>query len=215
MLSLFDAHLSSPAAPVLTVYDEHRGFRMDFSAITLDNWAAKTANFLYDELDLAAGDAIAVDLPCSWQRLVVVLGACAAQVKRVPREEAEVCFVDADAIAERGPRADVEEIAVAIDGFGRSAAACGLDIGAALDFNAEVRGHGDAFFGATRPLGEMYPGGEQARIVLSDEHDDWEEAALAAIGAGGSAVVVAGSCSDQRLQEIADSEKATLPRRTR
>ena len=37
---------TDPAAPRLTVYTETTGARMDFSAQTLDNWAAKVANLL-------------------------------------------------------------------------------------------------------------------------------------------------------------------------
>ena len=41
---------SQPSSPRLTVYDETAGTRMDFSALTLDNWAAKIANMLDEEL---------------------------------------------------------------------------------------------------------------------------------------------------------------------
>ena len=37
---------TDPAAPRLTVYDETAGTRVEFSAITLDNWANKIANML-------------------------------------------------------------------------------------------------------------------------------------------------------------------------
>ena len=42
---------SDPASTRLTVYDEAAGTRMEFSAITLDNWANKIANMLIDEFD--------------------------------------------------------------------------------------------------------------------------------------------------------------------
>ena len=64
---------SDPASPRLTVYDEAAGTRMEFSAITLDNWANKIANMLIDEFD-APDTAILLDLPVSWQAAVLPLG---------------------------------------------------------------------------------------------------------------------------------------------
>ena len=78
----FLAHLlrSDPNCPRLTVYNESTGARMDFSAQTLDNWVAKISNMLDEELELDAGDAIAIDLPVSWQAAVIALGAAARGV---------------------------------------------------------------------------------------------------------------------------------------
>ena len=53
---------NDPASPRLTVYDDARGVRMDFSAQTLDNWASKVANMLDEEFDLAPDADILVDL---------------------------------------------------------------------------------------------------------------------------------------------------------
>ena len=64
---------NDPASPRLTVYDDARGVRMDFSAQTLDNWASKVANMLDEEFD--AGDEVAIDLPVSWQAAVIAIGA--------------------------------------------------------------------------------------------------------------------------------------------
>ena len=72
---------SDPASPRLTVYDEDRGTRMEFSAQTLDNWASKVANMLEEEFDLAAGDTVLIDLAPSWQSAVIALGAYNAGVK--------------------------------------------------------------------------------------------------------------------------------------
>ena len=48
------AHLlhADATSPRLTVYNETTGARMDFSGQTLDNWVAKIANMLEEELDL-------------------------------------------------------------------------------------------------------------------------------------------------------------------
>ncbi|WP_151550073.1 MULTISPECIES: TIGR03089 family protein [Corynebacterium] len=209
MLTLFDAHRDAPSAPVLTFYDEARGFRMDFSALTLDNWAAKMGNFLIDELDLSPGESIAVDVDSSWHRLVLLLGAAAAQltVADAADPESEVLFQDSTRLDSAEER---ELIAVTIDGFGRSAAECGINIGEALDLGAEVRLHGDHFPHPTQPLAQLYPEGTAARILLRGEDPAADDRALAAIGAGGSAVVVAGGAPAERLAEIAAAEKALL-----
>ena len=57
---------SDPTTPRLTVYDENTGARLDFSGITLDNWAAKVANMLIEELDLTEDSLISIDLPPGW-----------------------------------------------------------------------------------------------------------------------------------------------------
>ena len=49
------AHLS-PTEPRVTVYNEALGSRVEFSALTLTNWAAKVANMLREECDLTPGD---------------------------------------------------------------------------------------------------------------------------------------------------------------
>ena len=66
---------TDPSSPRLTVYDDSRGVRMDFSAQTLDNWASKVANMLDEEFDLAPGGRVAIDLPVSWQAAVIAIGA--------------------------------------------------------------------------------------------------------------------------------------------
>ena len=71
---------SDPTTPRLTVYDENTGARLDFSGITLDNWAAKVANMLIEELDLTEDSLISIDLPPGWQAVTVALGALAADI---------------------------------------------------------------------------------------------------------------------------------------
>ena len=62
------------AKPRLTVYDEATDSRLDFSAVTLDNWAAKVGNMLIEEFDLDEDSRIAIDLPVSWQAVTIALG---------------------------------------------------------------------------------------------------------------------------------------------
>ncbi len=60
------------ARPLLTFYDDASGERVELSATTFDNWVAKTANLLQDELGVGAGSTVAVDLPTHWQASVWV-----------------------------------------------------------------------------------------------------------------------------------------------
>ena len=63
-----------PGGPLVTFYDDASGERTELSATTYANWLAKNANLLVDELDLAAGDLLLVDLPVHWL-VPVLLGA--------------------------------------------------------------------------------------------------------------------------------------------
>ncbi|WP_374609845.1 TIGR03089 family protein, partial [Gordonia sp. (in: high G+C Gram-positive bacteria)] len=57
------AAVTDHSRPLLTYYDDATGERTELSAATLGNWAAKTANYLRDEIGVAEGDVVAVDLP--------------------------------------------------------------------------------------------------------------------------------------------------------
>lgn len=69
------------ARPFLTFYDDATGERVELSAITFDNWVAKTAGFLTDGLNAEPGERVALRLPAHWQALVWAaacwsVGAC-------------------------------------------------------------------------------------------------------------------------------------------
>ena len=61
--------------PLLTWYDDHRDERVELSYRTFDNWVAKTANLLVDELGAEPGDRVGAALVDHWQT-PVVLAAC-------------------------------------------------------------------------------------------------------------------------------------------
>src|SRR5690606_15233983 len=67
--------------PRLTWYGPD-GERVELSGRWLDNWVAKTANFLVDELDAGPGSRVVVALPGHWRTVTWLLatwstGACA------------------------------------------------------------------------------------------------------------------------------------------
>lgn len=133
------------AGPRITYYDDASGERVEISAITLANWAAKTANLLRDELGVQPGDRVAVLLPAHWQTAAVLLGVwwCGAVVTdpSAPLADgAEVALCTADRLAEAEQAPEVAVLS--LDAFGASVD--GLPIGV-LDYASAVRVHGDAF----------------------------------------------------------------------
>lgn len=153
--------LNSAAKPLITQYDDATGARIELSRATTANWAAKTANWLVDEIDLEPGTPVAVSLPAHWQTAGVLLGAwwCGAHVTN-RAEGAEVAFVPA-AEPDRAEGAYVK-------------AALGLDpMGAPVrelpdgfvDYISDIRLHGDDF----SPLAPI-PG--SAPALLDQSVDD-------------------------------------------
>lgn len=130
-----------PARPRITHYDDRAGTRVELSGATLANWAAKTANWLRDELDVQPGDLVAVLLPPHWQGVGVLLGVwwCGAVVTGDP----------GGAVAVLCPAGRLAEV----DGAGEVAAVSLHPLGASVpdlppgvrDHASEVRVHGDHF----------------------------------------------------------------------
>ena len=218
------------SAPRLSVYNEADGTRMDFSAQTLENWTSKIANMLLEELDLEPGtdSRILIGLPVSWQAAVIALGALAAGIpfdmtdgaaaaEPTPDDIAVVftspeAYLEANAGSASTPLVDT--VLVTQDPFGRGVVESGgeLPLGT-IDFGPTVRFYGDHFYGSTTPLPELFPTDMGAERVLSPGWSDtasFQRAVLEPLAAGGSAVIVAGLCSADRLEEIAANEKVTV-----
>jgi uncharacterized protein (TIGR03089 family) len=163
--------------PLITYYDDGAGTRVELSRATVANWAAKTANWLVDEIDLEPGTPVAVLLPAHWQTAGVLLGAwwCGADVTDDP-QGAEVAFVPAIDPA----RAEAPTVA-----------AVGLDaLGAPLrevpagtvDYVSEIRVHPDDFT-ALHPI----PGSTPAlRSATVDELLATARDRATALGIGGN-----------------------------
>lgn len=132
---------SDPARPRITHYDDAAGSRIELSGATLANWAAKTANWLRDELDVQPGDTVAVLLPPHWQTAGVLLGAwwCGATVTTSPAGSL-VALSGLDRIASA---AGADEVAVlGLDALGMGVAVLPPGV---RDYASEVRVHGDTF----------------------------------------------------------------------
>ncbi|WP_034650217.1 TIGR03089 family protein [Corynebacterium vitaeruminis] len=223
-MNLLKSVLSAdPAAPRLTIYDETAGFRLDFSAQTLDNWAAKVANMLREELDLEEGATVSCALPVSWQAATIVLGAYAAGVDvSFDPSAGEVLFISHDAAGDgdlvayaRSLGATGDVVAVTSDPMGRGVAETGGELGAGvIDFAPTVRFYGDQFFEPGPELADVVPAGATSpgARVLSCGWDSLEgliAAVLDPIARGGSAVVVRGLAGPERVDKIAEAEKVT------
>lgn len=213
---------SDPATPRLTVYNESTGARLDFSAQTLDNWAAKVANMLREELDLEQGSLISLDLPASWQCVAIVLGAMAAgiDVEFCPIEQAQgaVVFMDSERI-DASPTFSGDVVLVTQDPFGRGVVECGGIVpDGMIDFGPTVRFYGDQFFEPGTRIEESVDKQALAAITPGARAlstgwttlTEMKRTVLAPLAAVGSAVVVTGIASDQRLDAIGRAEKATI-----
>ncbi|MFC5909394.1 TIGR03089 family protein [Streptacidiphilus monticola] len=79
--SLLDA---DPARPLITYYDDATGERVELSVKTFDNWVAKTANLLQDELAADPDDRVALLLPAHWQTAIWLFACWSVGVLTVP-----------------------------------------------------------------------------------------------------------------------------------
>lgn len=61
---------SDPGRPFLTYYDDASGERIELSYSTFDNWAAKTANMINEDLAARPGELFSLLLPTHWQTAV-------------------------------------------------------------------------------------------------------------------------------------------------
>ncbi|CAN5412089.1 TIGR03089 family protein [soil metagenome] len=135
---------SDAVGPRITYYDDATGERIELSAVTLANWAAKTANLLRDELGAGPGTRVAVLLPAHWQTAAVFFGVWWIGAEVVLGSEsgsAEVALCTADRLDDADRAVGMGEIAVlSLDPFGKPVA--DLPVGL-TDYATAVRVHGD------------------------------------------------------------------------
>jgi uncharacterized protein (TIGR03089 family) len=164
--------------PFLTWYDDARGERVELSYRTFDNWVAKTANLLVDELGTEPGDRVGLLLVDHWQT-VVVLAACwraGARVVVLDRPDPSrplpnlgqpprlaAAFVREEFLAGASAAlGGTVRVALAADLLGRGS----HDLGGALPFARVVPAMGDGFDGGADPDGDaLADGGEAATMA--------------------------------------------------
>ncbi|WP_231391713.1 TIGR03089 family protein [Arthrobacter sp. 35W] len=200
-----------PTSPRLTWYGPS-GERVELSGRVLDNWVAKTANLLCDELDVEPGSVVRLDLPPHWRTLCWALAGWAAGATvdlGAGLDPAVVATTDPAAWA---------DAAAANNSFLAAVALPALQMRwdgelpeGAVDYASEVRAHGDVFTAFDAPhadtaavateegstsyaeLMESYAeAGDGGRVLLraGDGLDAVLRAALGIWSAGGSVVLL-------------------------
>ncbi|MGI9125540.1 MAG: TIGR03089 family protein [Mycobacterium sp.] len=141
--ALLDPLLAAdPKGPRITYYDDGCGERIEVSTATLENWAAKTANLLRDELGAGPSSRVAVLLPAHWQTAAVLLGIWWIGAEAVfDGAPADLALCTRERLDEADAAVAGGEVAVlSLDPFGKPAA--DLPIGV-TDYATAVRVHGD------------------------------------------------------------------------
>lgn len=154
---------ADPVGPRITYYDDATGERIELSAVTLANWAAKTGNLLRDELGAGPGSRVAILLPAHWQTAAVLFGVWWIGAEAVLEPgEADIALCTAERLDEADSIA-AEVAVLSLDPFGRPAS--DLPIGV-TDYATAVRVHGDQI------VAERHPGpalaGRPVDEVLAD-----------------------------------------------
>lgn len=212
---------TDPVGPRITYYDDASGERIELSAVTLANWAAKTGNLLRDELGGGPASRVAVLLPAHWQTAAVLFGVWWIGAEALlGAGPADIALCTADRLGEADEVVGTGEVAVlSLDPFGRPPD--DLPVGV-TDYATAVRVHGDQIVAERRPGPAL--GGRSAEQVLADcarstqargltsadrvlSTASWDQPAalvdglLAVLAIGGS------------LVQVANADPTALPRR--
>ena len=212
---------ADPVGPRITYYDDATGERIELSAVTLANWAAKTGNLLREELGGGPASRVAVLLPAHWQTAAVLFGVwwIGADVL-LDGSHADVALCTAGRLDEADATGASEVAVLSLDAFGRPAP--DLPIGV-TDYATAVRVHGDQI------VAEQHPGPALAGQSVEQVLDACQKSAAAkalttddrvlsttswntaddVIDGLLSVLVVGGS-----LVYVANPDPAALPRRT-
>ncbi len=167
MTALRSGHATSPR---LTWYGPDSE-RIELSGRVLDNWVAKTANLLQDELDAGPGISLRLELPAHWKSLVWALAAWQLGMELVlDGGPADLLATSSpgDAASGDGGSGDTAgggtaagfEAVVAVPLAALAMRWPGTLPPGVLDYAAEVRSHGDVFM----PYSEPEPGLSALRL---------------------------------------------------
>jgi uncharacterized protein (TIGR03089 family) len=233
IVNLFAERLSADgAAPLVTYYDDSTGERVELSAITFDNWVAKTANLMRDELLVEDGDVVHIDLPLHWQALVWMQAtwSAGAVVAIGPAGADASPAVTVSTPARIGLAAGQERVALSLRPLGLP---CGEPLPAGVhDYAVSVPAHGDRFPTRTMPLNSaalvtgqvstchadllaaaaqvgLSRGQRTLRVGALASLEDAVHAWVAPMSVLGSVVVVSGTDDPARLERIASDEKVS------
>lgn len=156
---------ANPVGPRITYYDDETGERIELSAVTLANWAAKTGNLLRDELGAGPASRVAVLLPAHWQTAAVLFGVWWIGAEAVLNGPADVALCTAERLDEADGTGAGEVAVLSLDPFGRPAP--DLPVGV-TDYATAVRVHGDQIVPERHP-GPALEGLSVARVLAECE----------------------------------------------
>jgi uncharacterized protein (TIGR03089 family) len=214
---------ADPVGPRITYYDDATGERIELSAVTLANWAAKTGNLLRDELGAGPASRVAVLLPAHWQTAAVLFGVwwIGADVLLGDSmgDEADIALCTPNRLDEADTTGAAEVAVLSLDPFGRPAPDPPVGV---TDYATAVRVHGDQIIAERHPgpalagrsvdevlaacqesaMARGLTAGERVLSTASwDRPDELIEGLLAVLAVGGS------------LVQVANPDPASLPRR--
>lgn len=219
---------ADPVGPRITYYDDATGERIELSAVTLANWAAKTGNLLRDELGAGPASAVAILLPAHWQTAAVLFGVWWIGAEAVLGGDgpADIALCTAERLDEADQTGAGEVAVLSLDPFGRPAD--NLPIGV-TDYATAVRVHGDQIVPERHP-GPALSGRSVDQILADCERsaaakgltsrdrvlstaswsgpDELVDGLLAVLALGGSLVQVANS-DPSALERRIETEKVT------
>lgn len=157
--------LAQRPTPAVVWYGSDGG-RVELSGRVSENWIAKTANLLVDDLALMPGDRVVLDPSLHWRTLVLAAavwrtGACVVLEPQHGEARLSALLDRTGATAEALPQPPGSAAAAEAEAEDRlilayPALAMRLPDDAALepgdiDYCAEIRSHGDRWSGASRP----------------------------------------------------------------
>lgn len=155
---------ADPVGPRITYYDDATGERIELSAVTLANWAAKTANLLRDELGAGPASRVAILLPAHWQTAAVLFGVWWIGAEAVLDGPADIALCTVDRLDEADDAVASGEVAVlSMDPFGKPVP--DLPIGV-TDYATAVRVHGDQIIPERQP-GPALAGQSAGQLVAA------------------------------------------------
>jgi len=212
---------TDPVGPRITYYDDATGERIELSAVTLANWAAKTGNLLRDELGAGPATRVAVLLPAHWQTVAALFGVwwIGAEALLGDGSHADIAFCTAERLDEADATGAGEVAVLSLDAFGRPVP--DLPIGV-TDYATAVRVHGD------QVVAERHPGPALSGRSVDQVLEACRNAAAAQTLTAGDRVlstaswdtpdgVVDGLLSvlavGASLVQVANPDPAALPRR--
>lgn len=224
------------ASPRITTYTD-RG-RMELSATTAANWAAKGGNLCAGDLGLTPGDVVVVNCPTDWLPIALVLGCWQAGVAvcstSSPGATSAAALITTDADAEFSVDFGGEILLLSTDPFGRGIAESGGHVPFGVtDLAPELRVQDDRYTGPLGSPDDVLLVNSEGRPMTGTELQSqavatvgtgvrviggpWQDAdslvaRLLALFSGGSVVLGGESAPDHTAQQARLNQLAAIER---